>query len=81
MLDDTARKVLTVLFNVYRNNPSSIDILYISQLSLRTVDQVKDAINELVKEGFVLWDRKANAFKVLYNREAAKPVMPRGWNI
>lgn len=73
MLDDRARKVLTVLFNVYRNNPSSIDILYISQRSLRTEDQVKEAINELVKEGFIFWDRNENTFKVLYSRAEAKP--------
>ncbi|WP_054029026.1 hypothetical protein [Bacillus sp. FJAT-28004] len=81
MLDDTARKVLTVLFNVYRYNPSNIDILYISQRSLRTEDQVKDAINELVKEGFVFWDRKENTFKVLYSREEAKPVVWGRWNL
>ncbi|MGO4696609.1 hypothetical protein AB4Z50_20220 [Paenibacillus sp. 2TAB26] len=79
MLDDAARKVLTVMWNVYRNDPSIIDVYYLSQKAQRTEEQVKDAINELVKEGFVLWDRKANTFKVLYNREAAKPVMSRGW--
>lgn len=79
MLDDAARKVLTVMWNVYRNDSSIIDIDYLSQKTQRTEGQVKDAINILVKEGFVLWDRKANTFKVLYNREAAKSVMPRGW--
>lgn len=80
MLDDTARKVLTVLWNVYRDKPSIIDIAYISQRAQRTDDQVKEAINELIKEEFVFWDRKANLFKVLYSREAAKPVLYRGWD-
>lgn len=74
MLNDTTRKVLTVLFNVYRDNPSFIDVFFISQRTLRTEAQVKEAVNELVKEGFVFWDRKANTFKVLYCREEAKPV-------
>ncbi|WP_054024958.1 hypothetical protein [Bacillus sp. FJAT-28004] len=81
MLDDAARKVLTVMWNVYRNDPSKIDVDIISRRAQRTEEQVKAAINKLVKEGFVLWDIKANAFNVLYNREAAKPVMPRGWNL
>jgi predicted transcriptional regulator len=72
VLDDTARKVLTVMWNVYRNDPSGIDTKYISQRSQRTEEQVKSAINHLVTEGFVLWDRKDNTFRVLYNREDAK---------
>ncbi|CAM4280342.1 hypothetical protein PAEN110709_06195 [Paenibacillus endophyticus] len=72
MLDDVTRKVLTVLWNVYRDDPSFIDVGYISQRAQRTEQQVKAAINELVKEGFVFWDRKANLFKVLYSREGLK---------
>ncbi|WP_028611090.1 hypothetical protein [Paenibacillus harenae] len=68
MLDDTTRKVLTVLWNTYRNEPCRIDISYISQRSQRKEEQVKEAVNQLVKEGFVLWDRKENSFRVMTNR-------------
>jgi hypothetical protein len=80
MLDDTTRKILTVIFNVYRDNPSIIDVAYISHKSQRTEDQVKESINILVKEGLILWDQQNNTFKVLYNRIENKPVVWRGWN-
>ncbi len=73
MLDDVARKILIVMWNINRDELSTIDVGYISHRSQRTPQQVKDAINELVKEGFVLWDRQANMFKVLYSRESLKP--------
>ncbi|MBD2871411.1 hypothetical protein [Paenibacillus arenilitoris] len=78
MLDDTSRKVLTVLWNTYRNDPCRIDVGYVSQRSQRTEDQVKDAINLLVKEGFVLWDRKEHSFRVMYVRAEDKPAPNRG---
>lgn len=72
MLDDTSRKVLTVMWNVYRNEPSRIDIANICKKSQRSEDQVKGAINSLVKEEFVLWERRTNTFRVIYSREEAK---------
>lgn len=79
MLDDTTRKVLTVLWNTYRNEPCEIDIEYISQRSQRTSDQVKASINSLVKDEYVLWDRKENSFRVMYNRAESKLTQWRGW--
>lgn len=73
MLGDDARKILTVMWNTYRNDPSRIDLAYICLKSQRTVDQVKDAINLLVKEEYVLWDKGANTFRVIYSRESSKP--------
>lgn len=80
MLGDDARKILTVMWNTYRNDPSKIDLSYICQKSQRTIDQVKDAINLLVKEEYVLWDREANTFRVIYSREDSKPVKLQGRN-
>lgn len=73
MLDDNARKVLIVLWNTFQHKPSKINVPYLSQRSQRSEDQIKDAINLLVKEGFVLWDRNANTFQILYSREHLKP--------
>ena len=77
MLDDVARKVLTILWNTYRNDPFTIDVAHISHRAQRTDGRVKIAINTLVKEGFVLWDRQSKNFRVLYNHEDAKP---KRWN-
>ncbi len=83
MLDDVTRKILTVMWNINRDELSTIDVGYISHRSQRTEQQVKAAINELVKEGFVLWDRQTNMFKVLYSREdlKLKPITWRGWDL
>lgn len=80
MLDDAARKVLTVMWNVYRNDPSKIDIADLSKKTQRSEAQIKEAINHLVKEDYVLWDKESNTFRVLYSREDSKPVKWRGWN-
>lgn len=80
MLGDGERKVLTVLWNTNRNEPSKLDIPYLSKRSQRSESQIKEAINILVKEGYVLWDKAANTFRVIYNRDEAKPVMWRGWS-
>lgn len=79
MLDDNARKVLTVLWNTNRNDPSKLDMPYLCQKSQRSEVQIKEAINNLVKEGYVLWDRATNTFRVLYSREKEK-LQWRGWN-
>jgi len=64
VLDDTSRKVFTVLWNTYRNDPFIIDVELISQRSQRTEDQVKDAVNELVKERYLYWNKEAGTFQI-----------------
>lgn len=80
MLDDAARKVLTVMWNLYRNDPSIIVIADLCKKTQRNESQIKEAINHLVKEDYVLWDKQSNTFRVLYNREEAKPAKWRGWS-
>ena len=65
MLDDTNRKVLRVLFSLNFFNPQSIDINKLVRLSGRTEQQVKDAVNSLVSERYVEWDKQNNMFKVM----------------
>jgi len=36
----------------------------ISQRSQRTEDQVKDAVNELVKERYLYWNKEAGTFQI-----------------
>jgi len=65
VLDDTSRKVLRVLFSLNFFNPQSIDINKLVRLSGRTEQQVKDAVNSLVSERYVEWDKQNNMFKVM----------------
>lgn len=80
MLDDAARKIITVMWNTYRNDPSQINLAYLCQKSQRTEFQVKEVINLLVKEDYVIWDKATNTFRVIYNREDVKPIEWRGWS-
>lgn len=72
MLEDGARKVLTVLWNTYRNEAAEIDLPYLCQRSQRTERQVKEAVNLLVKEGYLIWDKASHKIRVLYHREEEK---------
>lgn len=65
MLDDTSRKILRILFSLNFFNFSQIDVSYIARVSIRSEQQVKEAINNLVIEQYIEWDKQDNAFKVL----------------
>lgn len=65
MLTDTARKVKRILYNHHFFEKFELDVLSIAKLSLRTDQQVKDAINELVKEKELLWHKETNTFQVV----------------
>jgi DNA-binding MarR family transcriptional regulator len=80
MLDDNARKILMLLWHTIHHEPSMIDISYLCHRSQRNETQVKEAINLLVKEGYVLWDKGANTFRVIYTRESEKHPKAWGWN-
>lgn len=76
MLSDDARKVLIVIWNDKRNTPFRMDPRYLTSIRLRsqrTEAGIKVAVNELVKMGFLSWDKKENCFRVLYSREDEKP--------
>lgn len=64
MLDDTQRKVYKIIGNKYRYEWFTIDVALLTRLSMRTEQQVKDAVNYLVKEGYLQWDKKENMFRV-----------------
>ncbi|MDQ0063832.1 putative deacetylase [Paenibacillus harenae] len=77
MLSDNARKVLLVIWNDKRNAPFRMDPRYLTFIRLRsqrTEAGIKVAVNELVKMGYLLWDKKENSFRVLYSREDEKPI-------
>lgn len=65
MLDDTSRKVLRVLFSNHFFHEFELDIDFVVRRSMRSEQQVKDAINKLVSEQFVKWNKKDNTFKVI----------------
>jgi len=65
MLGDTSRKVLRMLFSLNFFNPQKVDINQLVRLSGRTERQVKNAVNSLVSERYVEWDKQNNMIKVL----------------
>jgi uncharacterized NAD(P)/FAD-binding protein YdhS len=52
-LEDTPRKILRVLYNLYQQNWVRPDIAWISQISLRSEERVREAIKALRATGFV----------------------------
>lgn len=64
MMDDTTRKVRLVIYHNYRNEWAAIDLKLICRFSMRSEQQVKDAINWLVKEGYLQWDKNAKLIRI-----------------
>lgn len=62
MLDDTSRKVLRILFNLYRFNEFTIDVELLARYAMRTPKQIKTAVNALVKDKYLLWDKEQGLF-------------------
>lgn len=58
MLSDTDRKVLRILFNIYRNNWSRPDLDQLCRLSGRPPQQVRAAVKTLIQERYVELDRQ-----------------------
>lgn len=72
ILSDVARKVLTVLWNQNGYKEFGVNLKEISKKAQRTEQQIRDALNELYIEEFLLWDKKTNVFRLLYSREDEK---------
>jgi len=64
VLDDTTRKVYRIIGNKYRYEWFTLDVALIARHAMRTEQQVKDAVNKLVKDGYLKWDKKENRFMV-----------------
>ncbi|MGO4371969.1 hypothetical protein AB4Z21_14490 [Paenibacillus sp. MCAF20] len=75
MLSDDARKVLAVLWSLNRYGEFKVDMKELRRKSQRTEPQVRDALNELYKEGYLLWDKLNGIFRLLYSSELEK----RSW--
>jgi SOS-response transcriptional repressor LexA len=52
-LEDTPRKVLNILYSLYRQNWVRPDIAHIARIAVRSEDRVRDAIKMLRAAGFV----------------------------
>lgn len=65
MLDDTTRKILRIMFSLNYFNYSQIDVTHLARVSIRSVQQVKEAINTLITEQYVEWNKEDNTFKVI----------------
>jgi len=69
MLDDTSRKVLRILFNLYRFNEFTIDVELLARYAMRTEIQIKNSINTLVKDKYLLWDKVKGLYMIDRNMQ------------
>jgi|GEM_PF-3349469 len=64
MLDDTSRKVLRILFNLYRGDIFYLDIELISRYSNRSEERVKAAVKKLIELEYLGWHETRNRYKI-----------------
>lgn len=64
MLDDTSRKVLRILFNLYRGEIFYLDVELISRYSFRSEERVKDAVKKLIELEYLGWNETRNRYKI-----------------
>lgn len=69
MLDDTSRKVLRILFNMYRFSEFTIDVKQLAHYAMRTERQIKNAVNTLVKDKYLLWNKEQRLFMIDTNKQ------------
>ncbi|EFM10187.1 conserved hypothetical protein [Paenibacillus curdlanolyticus YK9] len=77
MLDDTARKVLRILFNSYRQEWSRIDLKRLRHLSGRSKELTDQALRELLKEGFI--EHQNGLVRVINGWEQPVKTISRQW--
>lgn len=76
MVDDTARKVLRVLYNSYREAWARIDYARLQYLSGRTRRQIERALQELEEHGYI--ERRDGLTRVIEGWER-QPAPERHW--
>jgi hypothetical protein len=68
MLDDTSRKVLRILYNLYRYDDFKLEIETLARYAMRSERQIKDAINTLVKDKYLVKDQ--GVFMISKNKQS-----------
>jgi hypothetical protein len=61
--------VLRILYNLYRFSEFQIEVKQLAQYAMRTENQIKDAINTLVKDKYIFWDKDKNEFMIDTNKQ------------
>lgn len=70
-MQDTERKILRILWNLYQNNWSRPDLEHICRLSVRPRHQVRSCIKKLVETGYI--EVQPGALRVIQSREQELP--------
>ncbi|MFF2887861.1 hypothetical protein [Paenibacillus sp. NPDC057967] len=69
MLDDTARKLHRIFFNLYRSASARVDVNRLARLSGRTPGQITAAMRELADERYITWDERTGIVQVVEPNE------------
>ncbi|RJE90689.1 hypothetical protein D3P07_00850 [Paenibacillus sp. 1011MAR3C5] len=69
MLDDTARKLHRIFFNLYQSAAARVNDNRLARLSGRTSGQISAAIRELADDRYITWDERAGIVKVIAPEE------------
>lgn len=65
MIKDNSRKIQTMIFHLYGYEEFKINVAYIARLSTRSEIQVKEAVNDLIINKLLQWDKKTDIYKLL----------------
>lgn len=65
MMDDTDRKILRVMWNLYRFNAARINVGRLSRLSGRSKDQITGTLTRLCEERYIKWDEASATVQVI----------------
>jgi len=64
-LDDNARRVLRMLFDLYRAEANRLDVDRLMRLSGKSKDMIMPAIEQLLEKRYIIWDRESGVMQVL----------------
>ena len=68
MLTDTERKVLRILYNLYRHDPAEINLPALERYAQRSPVQLLEALGGLRDKGLIEWDAERGLVRVIYWR-------------
>lgn len=65
MLDDTARKMLSIFYTLYRYDPAHVDLDRLSRLFGRSKTKIVKAIRSLAEAQYISWDERESIIRVV----------------
>ncbi|MFD2114754.1 hypothetical protein ACFSTH_02595 [Paenibacillus yanchengensis] len=65
MLDDTARKLLRILFNLNRMHAAPLEVERLQLLAGRDISLIEATLHLLREERYIRWDQQAGIVQVM----------------